>query len=375
MMNNKQKLLMIFDGGLAPGYMAVAVAMTEEAEKRGYRVWAAREGFRSLVGDGLEPRRVERLTMDPRHSGDGEPGEGPVRNLYGRISDPGCPFRSERYKGLEQAQAQCEAARFIVEEDFDTCVAVGGNGTLQGLKAIGQYLPAGVRTAFINTSVDSDILGDRSVGYFTALEEGARIARGLFEDSLTHQRHYILEMMGNRGGKHSLHCGAAARAHLIILPQMRLSDEIMAEIAAELERHHHSLTVVAEGYRADERGKGYSAAHYFRDRLAEHGFEDTPGRRVIPEAYSRYLRGVRPLLMENDYVFLKCRLVFDAFARGETGIMPYYLGEHEIGVRPLEDVHTDNTVEPAYLDMIDRFGLTSLREHAWERCTPAHKRY
>jgi len=367
-MTGHEKLLLVFDGGLAPGYNTVATAMTELAETRGYEVWAAREGFRSLAGAGFEPHRVERLTSEAAHAAGASIADAAARNLYGHIGDAGSPFRSERFHGFREPAAQAEAVRFIREAGFASCVFVGGNGTLQGAKALAPQLEPGVRTGFVNCSIDSDLRGDRSIGFLTALEEGARVARGLFEDAVTHHRHYILEMMGNRGGKHALHCGATARAHLIILPQMDLSEATMAEIATRLGALNHSLTVVAEGYRAGHRPRGQSAAHYLRDRLAEHGFDDRPDRRVIAEAYSRYLRGVRPLMMENERVLLKCRLLLDAFDEGASRIMPYSLGAHELGVRRLEDVFTDNAVEAEYLDMIDRFGLESLRAHARERC-------
>ncbi len=363
-MTQPARVLLVFDGGSAPGYTAVAVAMTEEAELRGCSVWAAREGFRSLAGAGFEAERIERLTMDPDTNAHRPRGEHWVRNLYGHIGDAGSPFRAERYRGLEDPAAQGTAADFVAEHGFDTLIVVGGNGTLQALKALGDRLPQGTRTAFVNCSVDSDLRGDRSIGFLTALEQGAHIARGLFEDALTHKRHYILEMMGNRGGKHALHCGACARAHLIMLPQMNPSSAVLDDIAAALNARDHSLTVVAEGYGAAHRAPEQSAAHYLREQLARHGLIDRPDRRVIAESYSRYVRGVRPLFMEHERVFLKSQLVFDALDRGESGIMPYYLGGHAIGVRPIEEVETDNRVEPEYLRMIDRFGLDSLREHA-----------
>ncbi|MEX2576349.1 MAG: 6-phosphofructokinase, partial [Halofilum sp. (in: g-proteobacteria)] len=360
-MDRQGKLLMVFDGGLAPGYTAVAVAMTEYAESRGYRVWAAREGFRSLAGASIEPSRVEPLTSEPGLAAGASVEEAVARNLYGHIRDAGSPFRSERFHGFHEDEAQREAARFILDEGFGTCVFVGGNGTLQGAKSLASSLEPHVHVGFINASVDSDLRGDRSVGFLTALEEGARVARGLFADAMTHHRHYILEMMGNRGGKHALHCGIAARAHLIVLPQMDLPADTMDEIAAQLNRRNHSLTVVAEGYCKDRRPEEQSAADYLRECLAEHGFADRKDRRVIAEPYSRYIRGVRPLAMENEGILLKCGLLLDSFERGASQIMPYYLSPHEIGVRRLDEVYTDNTVEPEYLDLIDRFNLESLR--------------
>ena len=41
------RLLLVFDGGNAPGYSSVAVALTEEGERRGYEVWAATPQWRA----------------------------------------------------------------------------------------------------------------------------------------------------------------------------------------------------------------------------------------------------------------------------------------------------------------------------------------
>jgi len=366
-MQRDAKLLLVFDGGLAPGYTAVAVGMTEEGEARGYEVWAAREGFRSLTGAGLSSVRLERLVMNI-HDAFELTREGiPAEAMYRKIDLAGSDFRSERYKAFEEPGLQRRAAAFVAEQGFTHLVCVGGNGTLQGTKALCEHLDPGIRVGFINCSVDSDLLGDRSVGFLTALEEGSRVARGLFEDAYTHKRHYILETMGNRGGKHALHCGCAARAHIIILPQMDLSDAIMGDIARALERRTHSLTVVAEGYKRAEReaeGDGRSASEYVRDELARHGFADRPERRVIAESYSRFIRGLRPMLTECERAYVKSQLLYKAFERGESGIAAYYLGQHHLGTRPMAELRTDNKVEPEFLEMIDRFRIASLREHA-----------
>jgi hypothetical protein len=121
----------------------------------------------------------------------------------------------------------------------------------------------------------------------------------------------------------------AARAHLIVLPQMDLPDETMAEIAAQLERRNHSLTVVAEGYCIDRRPEEQSASDYLLQRLAEHGFVSRRDRRVMAEPYSRYIRGVRPLAMENEAIMLKCGLLLDEWtevipSRDETAGLTFH---------------------------------------------------
>ena len=367
-MTANRKILLVFDGGLAPGYMAVGVGMTEEGEARAFEVWAAHEGFRSLTGDTESDVRIVRVAMDAQNAFEANRRGIPSQVMYRRITEPGSNFRSERYRNFVNTDRQQKAAQFIEDQGFTHVTLIGGNGTLQGAKALCAFLKEEIHVGFINCSVDSDILGDRSVGFLTALEEGARLARGLFEDAFTHKRHYILEMMGNRGGKHALHCGCSARAHIIILPQMDLSADIMRDIAETLRSESHSLTIIAEGYKRAERstidGPDLPASEWFKEELAKHGLRDHPEKRVIAESFSRFIRGIPPLMMECELVYLKCQLLYDAFERGESRITPYYLGEHDLGTRPIADVQTDNSVSHDFLNMIDRFHIRSLREHA-----------
>ncbi len=61
--SSERRLLVVFDGGNAPGYASVAVAITEEGSRRGYEVWAATEGFRSLTRDVTADPAFERLIV------------------------------------------------------------------------------------------------------------------------------------------------------------------------------------------------------------------------------------------------------------------------------------------------------------------------
>src|SRR5260370_14513671 len=65
--SSERRLLVVFDGGDAPGYASVAVALTEEGTSRRYEVWAAAEGFRSLTSDGAAIPRFELLILGRQH--------------------------------------------------------------------------------------------------------------------------------------------------------------------------------------------------------------------------------------------------------------------------------------------------------------------
>jgi 6-phosphofructokinase len=355
-----RRLLAVFDGGNAPGYASVAVALTEEGVRRGYEVWAASEGFRSLTSDATADPPFERLIVsrDERYA---LLAKGiPARSMGRRVLDAGSDFRSERYAGFFDGAKRAEAAAMFRAQGFTHLVCVGGNGTFEGAKALLAELDPKPPVSFVNVSIDNDVGGDRAIGFLTGVEAGATIARGLLEDAYTHKRVYVLEMMGNRSGRHALHCGVAARAHLIVLPFFRLSQEVLVEIAGRLSRSDHALVVVAEGYEADVRkreGAGMSASEYLVRQLAGAGLLDGPNKRVVAEPFSRYIRGVRPAFLEVSAAYLKASLLFDAFDAGRTEVMPYLLGAHDVGLRPFAQITREDRVERAYLPLLDRLGL------------------
>lgn len=365
-MAETKRILLVFDGGNAPGYTAVATSLTEEGDKRDYKVYAAFEGFRSLTGDHIADERLIRLVMSRRESWKLNSRGIATRSLYRTIDQPGCEFRSERYPDFVKPEKQRLAAEYIREMEFTHIVGVGGNGTLMGVKALNMLLPE-VKTGFINVSVDSDLMGDIAIGYLTGAEAGATIARGLFDDAYTHKRVYILEMMGRDSGKHAIMSGAAARAHLIILPGFVLNDKVLGDIAEHLNKADHALIVVAEGYEREARAallpERVDGAMYFKRQLVYHGLKESSVKRVISEPFSRYLRGIKPLYIECAISYLKAFNLYDAFERGETHIMPYYLGEHDHGIRGFDTLETSNQVDPSFLDLIDRFNIPSLRQY------------
>lgn len=372
--SSERRLLVVFDGGDAPGYSSVAVAITEEGTRRGYEVWAACEGFRSLTSDATAEPRFERLILSR-----GERyellGKGiPARSMARRVLDAGSDFRSERYAGFLDRARRAEAAETIRAQGFTHLVCVGGNGTFEGTKALLAELSGmeGPRppTGFINVSIDNDLAGDRAIGFLSGVEAGSTIARGLAEDAYTHKRVYILEMMGNRSGRHALHCAVGVRAHLVVLPFFRFTDEVLAEISAALARTDYALVIVAEGYEAERRKsmpEPISASEYFRRQLAEAGLKDSAAKRVIAEPFTRYIRGVRPAFLDVSAAFLKAVILFAAFEEGHTEIMPYVIAAGDAGVRSFADVAREDRVERSLLPLLDRLGLPKFQALVRER--------
>ncbi|MCC7542555.1 MAG: 6-phosphofructokinase [Deltaproteobacteria bacterium] len=367
-----RRLLCIFDGGDAPGYSSVASALAEEGIRRGYEVWAATEGFRSLTNDATSEPRFERLVLDRTDAYLLLAQGVPARSMARRVLDPGSDFRSERYLGFHKVENRLLAAGTFRKQKFTHLVCVGGNGTFEGCKAFGEALGHSFPMGFINVSVDNDVAGDRAIGFYTGVEAGATVARGLYDDAFTHRRIYLLEMMGNRSGRHALHCGVAARAHLILLPFFRFPDEVLFEIAEALQKSHYALVVIAEGYEEQRRKRdrpGLSASAFFKLQLEAYGLRDLPTRRVVAEPFSRYIRGVRPAFVDVSASYVKVSLLLDAFDQGKTEVMPFLLAAHDVGTRPFNAISREDRVERAFLPLLDRFGLPTFRSWIREHFT------
>lgn len=362
--NTKQKnkkALVVFEGGNAPGYSAIAASLTEEAKKHGIELYAACEGFRSLTGDNLQDFRFVRLVSTPKEAYELNTKKIPANSTYKTFHDGGSRYRSERYPLFKNPEKIQAAAKFVKSLKITHLIGVGGNGTLSGIQQLSKQL--NVLAGFVNISVDNDIFGDLSVGYLTGVEVGAQICHGLFNDAYTHKRIYCLEMMGRDSGRHALMSAAASRAHLVILPGFNLSDRILKDIAKRLNEESHALVVVAEGYARTHRPQDLNAAEFFKRQLVASGLREGVTRRVVAEGYSRYIRGVEPLFIETAMAALKIHALFNAFESGMTEIMPYYLGEFDLGVRKFSEIQSSNQIDLNYIDLIDRLNIKSLRSY------------
>jgi len=167
-------VLLIQDGGCAPGYNSVTGFVVRFLEHIGRRVFIAREGFKSLVHG--TSNDFNYLIND--------------RNLYNRLEHisgvqfapvyreaRGASFRSERYKEFKEEDKQKKAAQHVIERKTKMIVAIGGDGTFKGLKSMARFLPASIKLYFIPVTIDSDVYGTECVGEHTGVQVGSEKIR------------------------------------------------------------------------------------------------------------------------------------------------------------------------------------------------------
>jgi len=348
-MFSKIDVLLIQEGGCAPGYNPVTAFITYHLESMGRKVYATKEGFRSLV-QGKDEDFV-RLVYDPElyKKLDHIPG---VIHVAPLSEAPGALLRGERYPDFKKKELQKKAAKNIIERDVKVIVAIGGNGTFKGISSLCDFLPTGIQVFFVPVTIDSDIAGTECIGENTGIEMGAEKIRRYMADARTHKRVYIIEMMGASSGFHALHSCLGARAHLAVLPNSKIDHKKVVE--AINKREDGCVIVVAEGYKREERNQKNikdNAAEYFYKELLATGIPIK--RRVVCEPFSRDIRGATP---NNQDITLAQRMAYNVaryIKAGASRLMPAVSSGREYAI-PFSEIRTDNMVEEDLLILSDR---------------------
>ena len=341
-------VLLVQDGGCAPGYNTVTAFITHFLENAGRQVFIVAEGFKSLVRGQAED--FYRLIDDPRvyESLEHIPGvffAPPLRDARG------ARFRTERYKEFMDPEIKKVAAQNIINRGVKVLVGIGGNGTFAGIKQLGDFLPDTVGLFFIPVTIDSDIFGTECIGEHTGVEVGAEKIHCYLADARAHKRCYIIEMMGADGGYHALHSCLGAGAHLAVLPSSYYDPKKVAQLLKDRE---YTVIVVAEGYKKDERKENNyrgNAAEYFRDGLLAASLETS--QQVICEGFSRDIRGASPNNQDIMLAQQMARKLTELILQGKSNLMPAVLSGKEYAI-PFDEIRTDNSVESDLVGLANR---------------------
>jgi 6-phosphofructokinase/FixJ family two-component response regulator len=331
-------VLLIQDGGCAPGYNPVTAFITYHLENLGRQVYATLEGFKSLVD---KKDNFVRLVYSTAlfQKMDNIPG---VFHAAPLSEWRGAQLRSERYKDFVKRDVQKKAAAVIKRKKVKAIIAIGGNGTFKGICELCELLPTSVQVFFIPVTIDSDVAGTDCIGQHTGVEVGAEKIRRYMADARTHKRVYIIEMMGANSGFHALHSCLGSRAHLAVLPNSVVDHK---KVADAINKRDECVIVVAEGYKKKERDKAEfkgNAAEYFYNELMATKIKIN--KRVVCEPFSRDIRGAAP---NNLDISLAQRMAYNVASylkAGTSRLMPAVQSGREYAI-PFNEITTDNMKE------------------------------
>ena len=245
MSNPIRRIAISTGGGDAPGLNAVIRAVVIAASNRGWETYGIREGFNGI----LFPERfpdggVFRLTRD-RVRGIGHLG-GTILGTTNKGNPLHFPMKMPdgTVKDVDRTD---EILECFARKELDALISIGGDGSLTIAHALFQK---GLRVVGVPKTIDNDL--DKTYttfGFDTAVGFATECLDRLHSTAESHQRVFVVEMMGRYAGWIALNSGISGSAHAILIPEIPFDlDKVAAKIRARDQvGRMYSLVVVAEG--------------------------------------------------------------------------------------------------------------------------------
>ena len=224
-------------------------AATRSAIDLGWEVFGIKHGYSGLMAADFTP-----LTL---------------RSVGGIIQQGGTILGSARSETFKTPEGRRKALDTLSAQNIDALIVIGGNGSQSGAYALSQM---GFPVNGVASTIDNDLVGsDITIGVDTALNIALEAIDRLKVTASSHQRAFLIEVMGSKCGYLALMAAIAGGAEGVSIPEVPTTpDEIAEIIHTSYERgKSHAIIVVAEGaeYHAER------LVDYFKEHKHEVGFE------------------------------------------------------------------------------------------------------
>lgn len=166
----------------------------------------------------------------------------------GIITHGGTILRTARSKQFMTADGRIEAIENLRDREVDGLVVIGGDGSLTGALKLHEEFDFPVMG--VPGSIDNDISGsDFSIGFDTAVNTAVEAIDRVRDTAYSHERVFVVEVMGRRNGFIALEAGLGAGAEAVLIPEVPYSVlEICDALRLAAARGKKScIIVVAEG--------------------------------------------------------------------------------------------------------------------------------
>ncbi|MGZ3709010.1 MAG: 6-phosphofructokinase, partial [Bdellovibrionota bacterium] len=226
--SNPKSLAVLTSGGDAPGMNAAIRAVVRYAIAQKCQVFGVIKGYSGLLEGEIIP-----LTASS------------VANI---IQRGGTLLKTDRCEAFYKKSVRREAANILVRKGIDGLVVIGGDGSFTGAHLMEKE--TGFPTIGIPGTIDNDIAGtDDTIGFDTAVNTAIEAIDRIRDTASSHDRIFLVEVMGRSSGFIALQVGMGGGAETIIVPELK---EPMSKIVSTIQRgirrgKTSSIIVVAEG--------------------------------------------------------------------------------------------------------------------------------
>lgn len=228
-MSKKIKTIaVVTPGGDAPGMNTAIRAVVRTAIFSGLKVYGIQRGWQGLVEGQI-------INME-------------VQSVGGIINRGGTILHTHRCPEFKQKATRKKAFENLKAFNIDGLVVIGGDGSIRASYEL--YKEYKTRIINVPALIDNDIYGtDYSIGFDTAVNTAVEAIDKIRDTATSHERVFVIEVMGRNNGFIALDVGLTAGAEAIIIPEIPYNlDAIGQKLRYGQQRGKSSfIVVVAEG--------------------------------------------------------------------------------------------------------------------------------
>ena len=222
-----KKIAVLTSGGDAPGMNACIRAIVRTAYNKNLLVYGIQYGFSGLIENNIKK-------INPRDVGN-------------TIHVGGTILKTARSKKFYTKEGRKIAFKNLQKNDIDGLIILGGDGSLTGANIF--YKEYKLPIIGVPCTIDNDIYGsDYSIGFASARETVVEAIDKIRDTAASHERIFIVEVMGRESGYLALESGISAGAELILIPEQKYSMTDVVNKISKINNEKKSIIIVyAEG--------------------------------------------------------------------------------------------------------------------------------
>jgi len=313
-------------GGDAPGMNAAIRAVVRTALYYGLDVTGIRRGYEGMIHGEMVP-------MDRKS----------VSNI---IQRGGTILKTARSEGFKTVGGRKIAYNQLQKHGVDALIGIGGDGTFTGARVFGEEFD--IPFIGLPGTIDNDLQGtDFTIGYDTAINTVIDAVDKIRDTAESHDRLFIIEVMGRDSGLIALRTGIAAGAEAILIPETKTNINALFD---RLERGRKDkaskIVIVAE---AEEAGGAFEIGRQVKDKY--------PNYDTRISILGHIQRGGRPSCMDRVLASRVGVAAVEALLAGHKGEMVGVV-HNEITYTPFEHaVKHHIEINPNFLKIVEILSL------------------
>jgi len=305
--DSMKRIAVLTSGGDAPGMNAAIRAVVRAGIHHGWQVFGVRRGFSGLIAGNF-------ISLE-------------ARDVGGILQQAGTMLGSARCPEFRTEDGRINALRQLGAHGIEALVVIGGNGSQTGAH---QLMQMDFPVVGVASTIDNDLFGaEITIGVDTALNIALEAIDRLKVTASSHQRAFLVEVMGRDCGYLALAAAVAGGAESVIIPEVETDPETLAaELRGAYQRGKpHALVVVAEGAKLNAE----RLIHHFAEHRQRLGFE------LRATILGHVQRGGTPGAFDRLLATRLGAAAVERLAKGESGVL-LGLNRGEITTTPLDDV-------------------------------------